>query len=168
MRLPGWAVPLTNRQVYERASLDEENLLVAAAKELVWTARKPPGWTTRENRGRPRKHGRGRPEVFHWRAAAVVLLLQQYLGLDYRGMAAHLAARPELRRRLELERAPRKSTIHRAHGRLSEPWLRERNDEVTARFKKSVADGAGGTSPSTPPGSRRAAGATGTPSARDG
>ena len=81
---------LTDRQVYERASIDEENLLVEAAKELVWNARKPPGWTTRENRGRPRKRGRGRPEVFHWRAAAVVLLLQQYLGLDYPGMAAHM------------------------------------------------------------------------------
>jgi len=72
--------------------MDEENLLVGAAKERVWRARKPPGWTTRESRGRPRKRGPGRPEVFHWRAAAVVLLLQQYLGLDYRGMAAHLAA----------------------------------------------------------------------------
>ena len=111
--------------MYERASIDEENLLVEAAKELVWNARKPPGRTTRENRGRPRKRGRGRPEGFHWRAAAVVLLLQQYLGLDYRGMAAHLRARPELLRRLALERAPRKSTIHRAHGRLSAAWLRD-------------------------------------------
>ena len=120
--------------MYERASIDEVNLLAQAAKELVRNARKPPGWTTRENRGRPRNCGRGRPEVFHWRAAAVVLLLQQHLGLDYRGMAAHLAARPELLRLLALGKAPRKSTIHRAHGRLSEAWLRERNDEVTARF----------------------------------
>lgn len=161
-------MPLTNRQVYERASMDEENLLVEAAKELVWNARKPPGWTTRENRGRPRKRGRGRPEVFHWRAAAVVLLLQQYLGLDYRAMASHLAARPELLRRLEPERAPRKSAIHRAHGRLSEAWLRETNDRLTARFKKSAAAGGSGTSRSTPRGSRRGGGATGTPSARAG
>jgi len=70
--------------------MDEENLLVGAAKERVWRARKPPGWTTRESRGRPRKRGPGRPEVFHWRAAAVVLLLRQYLGLDYPGMAAHM------------------------------------------------------------------------------
>lgn len=161
-------MPLTNRQVYERASIDEENLLVEAAQELVWNARKPPGWTTRGNRGRPRKRGRGRPEVFHWRAAAVVLLLQQYLGLDYRAMGSHLRARPDLLRRLELEKAPRKSTIHRAHGRLSEAWLRERNDALTARFKKSAAAGGSGTSPSIRRGSRRGGGATGTPSAPAG
>lgn len=139
--------------------MDEENRLVEAAKEFVWNARKPPGWTTREDRGRPRKRGRGRPEEFHWRAAVVVLLLQQYLGLDYRRMAAHLAARPELLRRLELDKAPSKSNLQRAHGRLSEVWLRERNDEVTAAFKKSAADGGRSTSPSIPRASRSGGGA---------
>ena len=37
---------LTNRQVYERASSDEENLFIGIAIDAVWKARKPPGWTT--------------------------------------------------------------------------------------------------------------------------
>ncbi len=129
---------LTNRQVYERASSDEENLFIGIAIDIVWKAKKPPGWTRRENRGRPKKRGRGRPEEFHWRAAAVVLILMNYLGLEYRDTASHLNARPELLSHLDLKRAPKKSNVHRAHQRISESWLRELNDKVTSQFKKGV------------------------------
>lgn len=136
MGASGWSMPLTNAQVYERAASDEENAFVEVAMEFVWNAPKPPGWTRRKNRGRPRRRGRGRPEEFHWRAAAVILLMMRYLGMDYRRMAAHLKARPDLVVRLELKVAPRKSNLHRAHSRLSEAWLRRLNDRVTAAFKK--------------------------------
>ncbi len=128
---------LTKAQVYERAARDEENLFLDLAVDLVWKARKPPGWTRRKEGGRPRKRSRGRPEELHWRAATVILLLMQYLQMDYRRMAAHLRARPLLVSRLGLKRSPRKSNLHRAHSRISEAWLRELNDRVTAGFKKS-------------------------------
>jgi hypothetical protein len=129
-------MPLTNAQVYERAASNEENVFVEVAMEFVWNAPKPPGWTRRKTPGRPRKRGRGRPEELHWRAAAVILLLMEYLGMDYRRMAAHLRARPDLVQRLELRKAPKKSNLHRAHTRIREAWLRELNDQVTAAFKR--------------------------------
>lgn len=129
-------MPVSRHRVYERVSKDEENAFLGEAISAVRGMAKPRGWTRRKSRGRPRRRGPGRPPDYAWWSLAVVLLLQQYLGLGYRDMAAHVAARPELRKMLGLKRAPGKSTLQRAHAVLNQGWLEELNRRVLAGFKK--------------------------------
>jgi len=127
---------VSRHRVYEQASKDEENEFIRIAIAQVRGMPKPRGWTKRKTRGRPRKRGRGRPPDFEWWSLVVVLLLMQYLGLGYRLTAAHVSARPDLMKMLEMDKPPSKSALHRAQHALSQGWLEELNGRVLGQFKK--------------------------------
>lgn len=127
----------TDGVVYEQASADEENAFLELAIEITSRMDRPKGWIKYNKRGRPAEKRRGHQEEFPWQGMAVVLLLQVYLDLDYRKMASHLKARPELVRRLCFKRAPSKSVIHYCLGRFPVSWLRRYNELVLEEFKKS-------------------------------
>jgi hypothetical protein len=130
---------VSRHKVYEQVSKDEENEYIKEVVVQVSKMPKPRGWTRRKSRGRPKKRGAGRPPEFEWWSLVVVLLLMQYLGLGYRLTAAHISARPDLMKTLELDKPPSKSTLHRAQQSLSQGWLEELNRRVLFQFKKGVA-----------------------------
>ncbi len=152
-------MPVSRHRIYEEVSKDQENEFLREAMAIVGAMPKPRGWTRRKDRGRPGAGGVGRPIEYPWRSLVVGLLLMGYLGLGYRTMAAHLAARPELSKRLGFGKAPSKSTLHGAHQALTVGWLEALNGEVLARFKKGEGP-LNGTWPSTAPAWRSPAGAT--------
>lgn len=127
----------TDGVVYEQASADEENAFIELAIDITSRMDRPKGWIKYNKRGRPLGKRRGHQEEFPWQGMAVILLLQAYLGLDYRKMTSHLKARPELVRKLGFTRAPSKSAIHYCQGRFPVSWLHRYNELVLEEFKKS-------------------------------
>jgi hypothetical protein len=125
------------RIVYEESSADEENAFIEIGFELLERMDPPPGWTKHKKPGRPRKKHVGHPVEYPWKGMAMVLLLKTYLDFDYRKMAAHLKASPELIKRLNFEKAPSKSEIHRCMELFPESWIRQMNHLVAEEFKKN-------------------------------
>jgi hypothetical protein len=67
----------------------------------------------------------------------LVLMLMVRDRNGYRETESHLKNNPNLLRKLALEKAPSKSSIHSAASRIGLDTLANINDAIVARFKKS-------------------------------
>lgn len=125
--------------VYERASKDGEQLFLDIAREAIMEVQEPPGWKKHRD---PKKHAAGgKPISYHFKPMLMVLLLMNYHRKDYREMAAHLKCNMYLLNEIGLlDKAPGKSTIHAAHGKMNTRLLRNINDVILLQFKKAVAE----------------------------
>lgn len=119
--------------VYERVSRDEERLFLEVAKEVIDETGEARGWKSKRH---PKKHAGGRPTAYSFRQMLLKLLLMVYHRKEYREMEAHLKNNPALLEDLGLKRAPSKSSIHRAAGRIGVATLVKMNDVIIAKFKK--------------------------------
>ena len=124
--------------VYERASKDEEQLFIEMVIEVVSTVKEPSNWMKPRN---SKKHAGGKPISYHFKPMMLVLLLMNYHRKDYREMETHLKCNKHLLTELCLKKAPSKSTIHVAHGKVSTKLLRELNDTALSKFKKEDVEG---------------------------
>lgn len=119
--------------VYERVSRDEERMFLDIAKEVVDEVGEPKNWESKRDL---KKHAGGRPIAYSFRQMLLILLLMVYHRKEYREMEAHLKNNPALLNELGLNKAPGKSSIHRAAGRIGVATLVKMNDAIIARFKK--------------------------------
>ncbi|MGH9894995.1 MAG: hypothetical protein ACREA0_24045 [bacterium] len=131
----------SQRQLWERAAKREEEYVILELNELFEHVPPPPGWRKRRRAGRPRKTRKGHQEEFGWKDMAKTLLLKAYHYATYREIASHLAAHPEVARKLGLKRAPSHSTIQQANKRLPERWWRHVNSSLVSDLKKGVRVG---------------------------
>lgn len=129
------------RQIYERAAREQEAYIVEVGLDALQSMPPPPGWYSRGKIGRPPKVRPGGQEEFHWTGLVVALLLKQHYDIDYRRMAAHLAANPDLCDQLDFPRAPSHSTLQRAHRKLKPGWLKELNNHIVEPPKKTNPEG---------------------------
>ena len=121
--------------VYERVSRDEERMFLDMAEEVVEETEEPRDWNGTKSRD-PKKHAGGRPNEYTFRQMLLVLLLMVYHRKEYREMEAHLKNNPILLSELGLKKAPGKSTMHRAAGKVGIDTLVRMNDAIIAKFKK--------------------------------
>jgi hypothetical protein len=128
--------------VYERASRDEERLFLEVVKEAVEDVQEPSNW--RKSRD-PEKHAGGKPVDYQFKPMLLTLLLMNYHRKEYREMEAHLKNSPHILRLIGLEKAPSKSTIQRAHMKISISMLTKLNDTIIAKFKKDAVEDQGST-----------------------
>jgi len=126
--------------VYERVSRDEERMFLDMAEEVVEETEEPGDWKGTTRNRDPKKHAGGRPIEYTFRQMLLVLLLMVYHRKEYREMEAHLKNNPTLLSELGLKKAPGKSTMHRAAGKMGIGTLVRMNDAIIARFKKIEED----------------------------
>ena len=119
--------------VYERVSRDEERMFLDIAKEVIDEVGGPKNWKSKRDL---KKHAGGRPITYSFRQMLLVLLLMVYHRKEYREMEAHLKNNPALLNELGLNKAPGKSSIHRAAGEIGIGTLVKMNDVIIAKFKK--------------------------------
>ena len=89
----------------------------------------------------PGKRGRGRPP-YSPSAMLLTNLVRLYLKATYRDMEVLLRNNHQLRRTLGLHAAPGRDTIHRYAATVSEAYLRDFNDRLTRRLKKTSSGSA--------------------------
>ena len=119
--------------IYERASRDEERMFLDIAKKVIDGVGEPKDWKSKRDL---KKHAGGRPIACSFRQMLLILLLMVYHRKEYREMEAHLKNNPALLNELGLNKAPSKSSIHRAAGKTGIGTLVKMNDAIIARFKK--------------------------------
>ena len=68
-----------------------------------------------------------------------LLLIDTWLGMDYRSISAYLSAFPEQRIRIGLQETPSHTTIRSHMLRLPETYLRKLNAQLTKPYQKGVS-----------------------------
>lgn len=119
--------------VYERVSRDEERMFLDIAKEVVDEIGEPKNWKRKRD---PKKHAGGSPTTYSFKQMLLILLLMVYHRKEYREMEAHLKNNPALLNELGLNKAPGKSSIHRAVGEIGIDTIVKMNNVIIAKFKK--------------------------------
>lgn len=126
----------SQRRLWQRAAKREEEFVIQELKDHLEHVPPPTRWRKRTKVGRPRKKRKGHREEFGWKSMVLARLLNAHHYLTYREIASHLAANPELHRRLGMTRPPSHSTTQQANKRIPEAWWKHVNHALVSDLKK--------------------------------
>jgi hypothetical protein len=113
---------ISRHALYEKIERRYEEDVVRRLLQALEEVGPPPGWYQGGSRG-PK-------ERFDWRSMTVLLSLMFYWDFTFREMATHIQHSTWLLEALGLNRAPAKSTLQKACGRIPDTWLKEVNRAV--------------------------------------